>query len=159
MEVSTISKEDYNQKISILHKTIREEKERLDEVFHKRNTFKRNYIKIFEALRQEDYITSAELYFSIAKKQLNRRDYDTTSILVLLGSLCILHSNSDRTLIHEFFNERFLQSTFSIKLLKLLLQAYSDGLKSEYLTLWSMLKVIRVFEEERNLIEKVVTIN
>ncbi len=156
--MNIISKQDYNQKISILNKTIREEKERLMEVFRKRNTFKRIYTEILDALKLKNFESAAQGYFDIANKQLERRDYDTTSVLVFLGSLCILNLGSELTKLQDYFEGRFLQSTFSIKLLKLLLQAKTDGLQSEYLTLWSMMKAIPLFEEEKILIENIIPI-
>ncbi len=153
-----MTKQDYNQSISFLHKTIREEKERLEEVFRKRTTFKRHYFEILEALNQYKYASCALGYFELARKQLVRRDYDTTSVLVLLGTLCVLNSESDLNQVNDFFEERFLQSTFCVKLLKLLLQARIDGLQNEYLTLWSMIKIIPVFDEEKILIQKVVSL-
>ncbi|TFG21459.1 MAG: hypothetical protein EU530_00455 [Promethearchaeota archaeon] len=156
--MNSITKQDYNQSISFLHKSIREEKERLEEVFLKRSTFKRQYFEILEDLSQNKHASCAHGYLELARKQLLRRDYDTTSVLVLLGTLCMLNAESDLNQVIDFFEERFLQSTFCIKLLKLLLQAKSDGLKSEYLTLWSMMKIIPVFEEERILMQNVVSL-
>ena len=156
-DVFNISNQDYHQKISFLHKTIREEKERLGEVFHKRRTFKRNFLEIFEALNQKNYASASQGYFALANKQLQRRDYDATSVLVLLGTLCVLNSDANLGQTYEYFEGRFLQSTFSIKLLKLLLQARSDGLERVYQTLWSMMKVIPVFDEEKILIQNVVS--
>ena len=154
----TISKQDYAQKISILNKTIREEKERLEEVLRKRNAFKRAYLEILEALNKKDFESAAQGYITIATKQLERRDYDTTSVLVVLGSLCLLNGTIDLTQVQGFFENRFLQSTLSIKLIKLLLQAKSGGLNSEYMTLWSMMKVIPVFEEEKILFQIAMSI-
>ena len=155
--MKTISNQDYNQQISILHKSLREEKDRLFDVFKKRETFRRTYNEVLQALAENDYATAAQIYFSKADKHLQKRDYDTTSVLALLGTICLVKSSQDFTKVQEYTEGRFLKSTFSIKVLKLLLTSKSEELKDIYEASWNLMKVIPVFDEEKPLIFDMVS--
>ncbi len=156
--MTVISKLEYNQQLSILHKTIREERENLLDVFRKRETFKRNYQEILAHLHGKNYVSAAEHYFSSARKHLQRRDYDTTSVLALLGTLCLFNASLELTQVQEFVNGQFLKSTFSIKVLQLLMDAKADGFEDIYADAWNLMKAIPVFEEEKSLINNIVPI-
>ena len=141
-----------NQRLLTLSKRIPEERERLEETFRKRNTLKRIYQKSLDFLTANELKHASEEYFSLAIKQKERRDYDITSVLILLGALCLVKIEMELTPVLPFFDATFLAQAFPMKLLKLLMDSQSSDESKIFDEVWKMMKVIPLFEEEKFLL-------
>jgi hypothetical protein len=141
-----------NQQLLILSKRIPEEKERLEEAFRKRCTIKRIYQKVLDFMSSNELKSASEEYFSLALKQKERRDYDTAGVLILLGTLCLMKLELELSVVRPFFDAKFLAESFSMKLLKLLMDAKFAKDNKIFDEVWSMMKVIPLFEEEKCLL-------
>ena len=152
-----------NQQLSNLNRRASEERERLEESFRKRNALKRIVYKNTLALvAAENYEEASLAYFNTAIKQTTKRDYTTASVLILLGSLCILKNSVQISQIGSFldnfmqkigFSEKVVSETFSVKIIKLLIDAKSIGNAAMFNSAWNLLQNIPVFEEEKILFE------
>ncbi|MBN2156412.1 MAG: hypothetical protein JW776_10240 [Candidatus Lokiarchaeota archaeon] len=152
------------QQLSILNKRKAEDKERLEDSFRKRNALKRLvYRNLLEALKNKEYQKAASEYFDLAINQTAKRDYDTVSVLVLLGALSLLKSSVTidpiKSYLYNFlgrigFAEKVLKETFPVKLLSLYIDARAINYSSMINSAWSLLQIIPVFEEEKILFEK-----
>jgi hypothetical protein len=120
------------------------------------------YKKILDMVGKNDFESASKAYFDTAIKQTVKRDYDTASVLILLGSLCLLKKGNQISTIqgylNEFmgkvgFSEKVISGTFSVKILKLLMDAKTIGNSAMYTSAWNLLQHIPVFEEEKRLFE------
>ncbi len=153
-----------DQQISMLRKMATAEKERLEESFNKRKALRRiAYRKVLEIVANKEFENASKEYFNTAIKKTSKRDYDTASVLILLGSLCLLKTSAQITAIQSYLNEfmgkigyseKVVSETFAVKILKLLIDARTIGNAAMIDSAWNLLQIIPVFDEEKILFEK-----
>ncbi|TFG14698.1 MAG: hypothetical protein EU535_03070 [Promethearchaeota archaeon] len=153
-----------NQQLANLNRRASEEREKYKESFSRRNALRRMvYKKILDMVANADYVNASKEYFTLAIKQTTKRDYETASVLVLLGSMCLFKCNSQIQSIQAYLNDymgrigfskNVLSETFAVKLLNLLLEAKTIGNSAIFDSTWKLLQVISIFEEETPLFEK-----
>ena len=152
------------QQLSNLNKREPEERERLEEVHRRRNAMKRLvYRKVLELMLNKEYKPASEEYFDLAVKQTTKRDYDAASVLIVLGCLCLLRIESELSVVQSYldkflnkigYTEKIISETFTVKLIRLILDAKSIKNTAIIDEAWQLFNIIPVFEEENVLFEK-----
>ncbi|MHA1110081.1 MAG: hypothetical protein ACTSRE_03215 [Promethearchaeota archaeon] len=153
-----------NQQLTNLKLSASEQRERLRESFLKRKALRRMvYKKVLNMVVNAEYDNASKEYFSLAIKRTTQRDYDSASVLILLGALCLFKLNSPIQSIHAYLNDymgrigfskNVLSETFAVKLLNLLLEAKTIGNTAIFDSTWNLLQVISIFDEEKPLFDK-----
>ncbi len=154
----------HNQQYSELDRRSSEAHAQFEESFQQRSALRRmRYRKVLEMLTNENYENASKEYVDLAMKHTHKRDYDTASVLILLGSLSLFKESAQISIIQSYlnefiskigFSEKVVSETFAVKLLKLLIDTKTIGNTAIFDSAWNLLQIIPVFDEEKILFEK-----
>ena len=140
---------------------IRREKENF---LNKRKAIKRIYYNpIFTLLEAQNFKEAATKYYELAETMVSKRkDFRTSSLLILLHGLCLLKIKEPYSLIKESINQflnrrgvnrRLVEDTYDIMLILFIIDAKGYNLENYLPKIKGMLEILPLFEEETHLIE------
>jgi len=139
--------------------TRREQKEFLK----KRSVMKKRYYKeVIISLESNSFKKAGLQYLELAKEISKRKDFKTSSLLILLHGLSLLKANESikdvKTEVKNFLdslglNKQLVEDTFHITLIKIYLDVISHNLDKYLPHIREMLELLPLFEEEKQLIE------
>ena len=119
---------------------------------------KRYYIEILELLELGDFKKAAQKYYELASTLYKRRDFETSSLLILLHGLAILKTDEKieqiKDNVNGFLNLRkLLEDSFYIRLILFLIDVLVNRLDDYLLKIKEILEILPLFEEESILIQ------
>ena len=119
---------------------------------------KRYYIEILELLELGDFKKAAQKYYELASTLYKRREFETSSLLILLHGLAILKTDEKieqiKDNINGFLNLRkLLEDTFYRRLILFLIDVLVYKLDEYLPKIKEILEYLPLFEEERVLIQ------
>lgn len=137
---------------------IRREKENF---LKKRTALRRYYYNdIISALEEDDLKLAGDMYYNLAKSASEKKDFATTSLLILLHGLALIKNkepitsiklNIDNFLNYLGLNKRSVEDTFYIQCINFILEVILNKLDKYIAPINEMLQVLPLFEEESKL--------
>ena len=151
-----------NQTFGTLQQQSRDIKGDSQDFFTKRKAMKRRYYdSILILLKKRAFDKAADEYIKLATSISNRKDFKTSSLLLLLHGLTLLKSGATTIKIQSSMNQ-FLDSlgmnkktvseTFYVTLLSFILDIKGNKLDDFIPKVNNILKILPVFEEEEDII-------
>ncbi|MFX1552563.1 MAG: hypothetical protein ACFFBV_01420 [Promethearchaeota archaeon] len=139
---------------------IRRDKE---ELFKKRKAMrKRYYSDILDLIESQKYRESAQKYLELSYALSKRKDFETSSLMMLLHGLSLLKAveplrlirkNLNDFLISLGINKKLVEETFYIMVISFLLDLKLYNFDKFLPKIKEILEIIPLFEEEKKLIE------
>ena len=125
---------------------------------------KRYYSDILKLLGSQNFKDASVKYYELAKTLANRKDFETSSLLILLHGLALIKVGepikSVKKNIQEFLdklglNKQLVKETYYIMVINFIIdvQIYNLDLKKNQLKIRKMLEILPLLEEEKDLIE------
>ena len=134
-----------------------------DIIFKKRKPMrKRYYSAILELLKSQRYKEAATKYLELAYNLSKRKDFETSSLMVLLNGLALLNvgeslgkikNNATNFLDSLGINKKLVKETFYIMLILFLVDVKLYNFDKFLPKIREMLEILPLFEEEKKLIE------
>lgn len=153
-----------DQQLSNLKKSISDLKSSVSSLIQKRQAMRRIYYNdLLDKLNNKKYDEAADQYKSIATRISQRNDYEMAGLLILFGSLCFFKKNTRIDTIKEYINsfldslgftKKVIDETLGVKIAKFLIEASIVGNDSLIEQCWQLLKLLPLFDEEKDLIVK-----
>ncbi len=134
-----------------------------DIIFKKRKPMrKRYYSSILELLDAQNYKSAAMEYLELANSLSKRKDYETSSLMILLHGLSLLKAEEPLKLIKKNItdflnslgvNKKIIEETLYIMLIIFLIDIKLYNFEKYLSKIKEMLEILPLFEEEEILIE------
>ncbi len=131
--------------------------------FTKRKAMKRRYYdEILILLKNDSYREASKSYLDLSKNFIKRKDFKTGSLLILLSGLAGLKTEDSfiqvNIRINEFLgtlglNKVLIEDTFYVKLFLFIIDIKMNNMNQYKTKIRSLLKILPIFEEEKELIE------
>jgi len=135
-------------------------RERKD-ILKKRTAMKKYYYKeVLSALEENNLKLTGDLYYDLAMSLSKRKDFTTSSLLILLHGLTLIKnkeslltvkSNIDQFLNSLGLNKRLVEDTFYIRCINFILDVVLNKLDNYISPINEMLEILPLFEEESKL--------
>ncbi|MFX0147467.1 MAG: hypothetical protein ACFE8E_06920 [Candidatus Hodarchaeota archaeon] len=149
------------QNFANLRQKLPDIKRERNDLLKKRNAMKKYYYKeVTSALEENNLKLTGNLYFDLAMSLSKRKDFTTSSLLILLHglaliknnvSLLIIKSNVDQFLNSLGLNKRLVEDTFYIRCINFILDVILNKLDNYISPINEMLEILPLFEEENKL--------
>ncbi|MBY9008046.1 MAG: hypothetical protein KGD63_14995 [Candidatus Lokiarchaeota archaeon] len=153
---------ELDQKIDILHQKLRDHKTIFQELFKKRNALKRRYYnEILDLLENDKYLEASDIYYELTKAFSKRKDYENSTLLILLYGLSNIKAKSSIKEIKEKINEYLnglgtskglVSEIFQIDILLFIIDVFDHSVSKYISHINGMLEAIPLFEEEKKLL-------
>ncbi|MBY8988601.1 MAG: hypothetical protein KGD61_09120 [Candidatus Lokiarchaeota archaeon] len=123
---------------------------------------KRYYKDVLILLESRSYNEAGLEYFRLAQVLSKRRDFRTSSLMILLHGLALIKSkestqkirlNVNRFLDSLGFNKKLVEDTYYIRCIDFILDAISNKMDKYLSKINGLLEMLPLFEEEKQLIE------
>jgi hypothetical protein len=154
---------EIDQRMSKLQQKMGDIRREQKEFLKKRSVMKKRYYKdVITSLESNSFKKAGLQYSELAKAISKRKDLRTSSLLILLHGLSLLKANEPikviKTKVENFLdslglNKQLVEDTFHITLIKIYLDVLSHNLDKYLPHIRSMLELLPLFEEEKQLIE------
>ncbi|MFW9940914.1 MAG: hypothetical protein ACFFFT_07725 [Candidatus Thorarchaeota archaeon] len=137
-----------------------------ENILNKRKATKRIFYKaIFTLLEAQNFKEAATKYYELAETLASkRRDFRTSSLLILLQGLCLLKikepyiiiKNSINQFLHTLgVNKKLVEDTYDMMLILFIIDVKEYNLENYLPKIKGMLEILPLFEEEMDLIEDI----
>ncbi|MEJ2294954.1 MAG: hypothetical protein P8Y23_09295, partial [Candidatus Lokiarchaeota archaeon] len=122
---------------------------------------KRYYNNVIDLLNEKSFKKAGEEYYQLATSMVKRKDLQTASLMILLYGLCYIKADQSlqtiQTDLNTFLdslglNKKFIQETFYIRCLQLIIFVKSNKLDQYLIQIQDLLDALPLFEEEKPLI-------
>ncbi|MFX1478727.1 MAG: hypothetical protein ACFFCI_11415 [Promethearchaeota archaeon] len=153
---------EIEQKYEKIHKIKGEIRKDKAEMQNKRKAMRRVfYREIFPLLEKEDYKDLGVKYYELAKSMSSRKDFTTSSLLILLHGLSLLKAKESLFLIEKSINEfleslgmnrNWVEDTYYIMLIQFIIDIKIYNLHNYLPKIQLTLEVLPLFEEEKQLL-------
>jgi hypothetical protein len=126
---------------------------------------KRYYKKVIILLEIKSFKEVGLEYFKLAESMSKRRDFRTSSLMILLHGLALLkadepiqmiRSNISRSLDSLGFNKEIVEDTYYIRSINFILDVISNKMDKYLSKINGLLEILPLFEEEKQLIEFII---
>jgi hypothetical protein len=123
---------------------------------------KRYYKNLITLLEIKSFKEVGLEYLTLAESMSKRRDFRTSSLMILLHGLALLKTNEPiqkiRSNISRFldslgFNKNLVEDTFYIRCINFILDVISNKMDKYLSKINGLLEILPLFEEEKQLIE------
>ncbi len=134
-----------------------------DIILKNRNAMrKRYYSDILKLLGSHNFKDASVMYYDLATRIAKRKDFKTSSLLILLHGLVLIkvgeHIKSIKKNINEFLdglglNKKYVKETYYIMVILFIIDVKLNNLDRDRLKINKILEILPLFEEEKELIE------
>jgi hypothetical protein len=138
---------------------IRREK---DEIFDKRNRLKRIlYRDVLNLLENQRFNEAGEKYFELAESMSRRKDFQISSLMLLLHGLALLNAgvsiekitaNINEVLNYLGLNKRLVEDTYYIRCINFILDIRLHKIEIYLSKIRSLLEILPLFDQEKELL-------
>ena len=155
-----------DQNFGILQKKMPDIRREQQEHLKKRNFMKnRIYTEVIALLEKNSFKDAGIEYLKLAYTLSKRKNFESSSLMVLLHGLALLISkvplkeiriNINSYLSSLGLNKKLLADTYPIRCIEFLLNVISNNVEKYLLTIKELLEILPLFEEEKYLIDNLL---
>ncbi len=153
---------ELDQKIDILQQKLRDHKSIFQEVYKKRNALKKRYYnELLSLLENDKYREAADKYYELVNIFSKRKDYENSTLLLLLHVLSLIRTKSSlneiKNVTQDYLNtlgtsKAIVSEIFQFDILLLIIDVFSNKYNKFIPKINEMLENLPLFEEEWNLL-------